>query len=179
VRGVEREIARVQRENQRLGGKRPDRVSAILVTLQERLDSARRLRLARDQWSVKVTAFRSYRRAIAGPLADFRLISTGLDDIKRLAGPAASELPALAKRATSAAQALSMVVPPTDLAPAHTLMRTAAQLAMQAVATRGTAVASGAMDQAWQASSAAAGALMLLTRAKQELDTALAPPGSR
>jgi hypothetical protein len=179
VRGVEREIARVQREDRRLGGKRPDRVSAILVSLQERLDAARRLRLARDQWSVKVTAFRNYRRAIAAPLADLRVMSTGLDDIKRLAGPAATELPALAKRATSAAQALALVVPPTDLASAHGLMKTAAQLAMQAVTTRGAAVTSGAMDQAWQASSAAAGALMLLARAKQELDTALAPPGSR
>ncbi len=179
VRGVEREIARVQREDRRLGGQRPDRVSAIVVTLQERLDAARRLRLARDQWSVKVTAFRSYRRAIAAPLADFRVMSAGLDDIKRLAGPSAAELPVLAKRATSAARALGLVVPPTDLASAHALMKTAAQLAMQAVTTRGAAVASGAMDQAWQASSAAAGALMLLARATQELDTALAPPGSR
>jgi hypothetical protein len=179
VRGVEREIARVQREDQRLGGKRPDSVSAILAALQERLDAARRLRLARDQWSVKVTAFRSYRRAIAVPLADFRLMSAGLDDIKRLAGPAAADLPALANRAASAAQALTRVVPPTDLASAHALMKTAAQLAMQAVTTRGAAVTSGAMDQAWQASSAAAGALMLLARARQELDTALAPPGSR
>jgi hypothetical protein len=179
VRGVEREIARVQREDQRLGGKRPDRVSAILVTLRERLDAARRLRLARDQWSVKVTAFRSYRRAIAAPLADLRLMSRGLDDIKRLAGPAAVELPALAKRATDAAKALARIVPPADLASAHALMKTAAQLATQAVSTRSAAVTSGAMDQAWQASSAAAGALMLLARAKQDLDAALAPPGSR
>ena len=179
VRGVEREIARVRREDQRLGAKRPDRVSAILITLQERLDSARRLRLARDQWSVKVTTFRSYQRAIAAPLADFRGMSQGLDDIKRLAGPAAAELPGLAKRAATAARALGLVVPPTDLATPHALFKTAAQLAMQAVATRGTAVTSGAMDQAWQASSAAAGALMLMARAKQELETALAPPGSR
>jgi hypothetical protein len=179
VRGVEREIARVQREDQRLGGKRPERVSAILVTLQERLDAARRLRLARDQWSVKVIAFRSYRRAIAAPLADLRLISRGLDDIKRLAGPSAAELPVLTKRATDAVKALALVVPPADLASAHALMKTAAQLATQAVSTRGAAVTRGAMDQAWQASSAAAGALMLLARAKQDLDTALAPPGSR
>ena len=179
VRGVEREIARVQREDQRLGGKRPDRVSAILATLHERLDAARRLRLARDQWSVKVVAFRSYRRAIAAPLADFRQISSGLDDIKRLAGPAATKLPELATRATNVANALARVVPPTDLASAHTLMKTAAQLAIQAVSTRGAAVTSGAMDKAWQASSAAAGALMLIARAKQDLETALAPPGSR
>jgi hypothetical protein len=179
VRGVEREIARVQREDQLLGGKRPDRVSAILATLQERLDAARRLRLARDQWSVKVTAFRNYRRAIAAPLADFRLMTGGLDDIKRLAGPAAGDLPTLAKQASSAAHALALVVPPTDLAMAHSLMKTAAQLAIQAVTARGAAVSSGAMDQAWQASSAAAGALMLLARARQELDTALVPPGLR
>src|SRR4029450_6319430 len=98
VRGVEREIARVQREDQRLGGKRPDRVSPILATLHERLDAARRLRLARDQWSVKVVAFKSYRRAITAPLADFRLMSEGLDDIKRLAGPAGARRAAPPKR---------------------------------------------------------------------------------
>jgi hypothetical protein len=179
VRGVEREIQHVQREDRRLGEKRPDRVSAILAILRERLDSARRLRLARDQWSVKVTAFRNYRRAIAAPLADLRGMAGGLDDIKRLAGPSASELPNLAKQATSATKALALVVPPTDLASAHMLIKTAAQLAMQAVTARGAAVTTGAMDQAWQASSAAAGALMLLARAKQDLDAALTPPGSR
>jgi hypothetical protein len=179
VRGVERAMERVRREDGRLGGKRPDRVSALLATLQDHLDSARRLRLARDQWSIKVTAFRSYQRAVSAPLGDLRLMSTGLDDIKRLAGPAATELPALAGRAASAARALALIVPPSDLAPAHALIRSAAQLAMQAVRTRGDAVTSGAMDQAWQASSAAAGALMLLSRAKQDLDAALAPPGSR
>jgi len=179
VHGVEREIQRVQREDRKLGGKRPERVSAILATLQEHLDAARRLRLARDQWSIKVTAFRNYRRAIAAPLADLRVMSGGLDDIKRLAGPSASELPNLAKHATKATNALALVVPPADLASAHGLMRSAAQLAMQAVSARNAAVTSGAMEQAWQASSAAAGALMLLARAKQDLDNALAPPGSR
>jgi hypothetical protein len=179
VRGVEQVMDRVRREDGRLGGKRPERVSALLAMLQDRLDAARRLRLARDQWSVKVTAFRSYRRAVSAPLGELRLMSAGLDDIKRLAGPSAAELPALAGRAATAAKALATIVPPSDLAPAHALIRSAAQLAMQAVRTRGTAVTSGAMDQAWQASSAAAGALMLLSRAKQDLDAALAPPGSR
>jgi len=57
------------------------------------------------------------------------------------------------------------------------LIESAARLAEQAVLTRKSAVASGAMDQAWQASSAAAGALMLLDRAKHDIESAMAPPG--
>ena len=67
-------------------------------------------------------------------------------------------------------------MPPSDLAAVHALMVSAAQLAAQAVAVRRDAVTSGAMDRAWQASSAAAGALMLLDRARKDLASALVPP---
>jgi hypothetical protein len=95
----------------------------------------------------------------------------------RLAGPDASDLPRLLTRVGEVLRALASIVPPTDLAPAHTLIQTAARLAEQAVATRRLAVSSGGMDQAWQASSAAAGALMLLSRAKHDIESAMAPPG--
>jgi hypothetical protein len=179
VRGVERVIAQVRAQDTRLGSKRPERVSALMGVLQEELDAARRLRLARDQWSIKVVAYRSYRRALARPLGELALMTSGLDDIKRLAGPAAADLPRLAKQATTAIGMLGSIVPPTDLASAHALVQSAAQLAAQAVRIRSAAVSGGTMNEAWQASSAAAGALMLLARAKQDLDAALVPPGLR
>jgi hypothetical protein len=126
---------------------------------------------------VKVGTFRSYRRSLAVPLGTLDVMSSSLDDIKRLAGPDAALLPALVKKAGEVLRALSSIVPPTDLASAHALIESAARLAEQAVLARQAAVSSGGMDQAWQASSAAAGALMLLSRAKQEIDSALAPPG--
>jgi hypothetical protein len=177
VRGIEKVIARVQSEDERLGHKRPERIAALLEAVHEELDSARRLRLARDQWSVKIGAYRSYRHAVAAPLASLDLMSESLDDIKRLAGPAATELPRLVQRVGEVLRALASIVPPSDLAPVHALIESAARMAEQAVTTRQAAVASGAMEQAWQASSAAAGALMLLTRAKHDIESAMAPPG--
>jgi hypothetical protein len=104
-------------------------------------------------------------------------MASSLDDIKRLAGPEATQLPRLLERVAQVLRALASIVPPSDLAPVHTLIESAARLAEQAVLTRRSAVTSGAMDQAWQASSAAAGALMLLDRAKHDIESAMAPPG--
>jgi hypothetical protein len=176
VRGVERTLASVPARDGQLGRKRPDRVAAILATVQADLDAARRLRLARDQWALKSVAYRSYQRAVEAPLADLMLMARGLDDIKRLAGPATPVLSRLTKRAASAIRGFGLVVPPADLAPIHALMVSAAQLASQAVSVRQDAVATGVMERAWQASSAAAGALMLLDRARADLERALTPP---
>jgi hypothetical protein len=177
VRGVERVITRVGKDDQRLGHRRPERMSALLTVIREQLDSARRLRLARDQWSVKVGTYRNYQRAIAGSLSDLDQVQGSLDDIKRLAGPPAAELPKLQTKLAATLRTLDAVVPPTDLASAHALVESAARLAAQAVGTREAAVRTGAMDRAWQASSAAAGAMMLLTRARHEIEVAIAPPG--
>jgi hypothetical protein len=176
VRSVERLIARVRHDDARLGQKRPARVAALLAALQDRLDAARRLQLARDQWSLKIVAFRNYRRAMTDPLRDLQQMSVGLDDIKRLAGPPAMTLPGMSSRTATVVQRLSTIVPPPDLAAVHALVQSAAQMAAQAIGTRMSAVSSGVMSQAWQASSAAAGALMLMARAKHDLDAALAPP---
>jgi hypothetical protein len=178
VRGVERALSGIAARDRALGGKRPERVSAILAAVQADLDAARRLRLARDQWAVKAVAYRSYRRSVAPSMSQLTLMARGLDDIKRLAGPTPSVLRRLAGRAATAVRGLGLVVPPTDLAAVHALLVSAAQLAGQAVTSRQEAVRSGQMDRAWAASSAAAGALMLLRRAEQELARALAPPGS-
>jgi len=176
VRGVERALASVPGRDRQLGRKRPDRVAAILATVQVDLDAARRLRLARDQWALKSVAYRSYKRAVEAPLADLMLMARGLDDIKRLAGPTTPVLSRLMARAAAAIRGFGLVVPPADLAPIHALMVSAAQLASQAVSVRQDAVATGAMERAWQASSAAAGALMLLDRARADLERALTPP---
>ena len=176
VRGVERALCGIAARVRALGGKRPDRVSAILAMVQADLDAARRLRLARDQWAVKAVAYRSYRRSVAPSVGELTLMARGLDDIKRLAGPTAPVLRRLAGNAAAALRGLGVVVPPADLAAIHALFLSAAQLAGQAVTTRQEAVHSGQMDRAWAASSAAAGALMLLARAEQELTRALVPP---
>ncbi len=176
VRGVERVLDDVRERDAALGRRRPRQAAAIIAAIQEELDAARRLRLARDQWALRRTVVVAYQRRVRGPMEELQLMSGGLDDIKRLAGPAAPVLDRLARRAAEAMRALHAVVPPPDVASIHALLVSAAQLAGQAVDGRRDAVARGAMDRAWQASSAAAGALMLIARAREELAQALAPP---
>jgi hypothetical protein len=176
VRGVERVIARVARLDEQFGQQRPADVRSLTATLHAHLDSARRLRLARDRWRLRLAGYRSYSRFVKSPLAQLDLIQPGLQDIKNLAGPEAVSLGRLTARATQAARELRGVIPPPDLAPIHALLQSACQMASAAVETRVKAVASGDMATAWNASSAAAGSLMLLARARDELERYLVPP---
>jgi hypothetical protein len=176
VRGVERVIARVARLDEQFGQQRPADVRSLTATLHAHLDSARRLRLARDRWRLRLAGYRSYSRFVKSPLAQLDLMRPGLQDIKTLAGPEAVSLGRLTARATQAARELRGVIPPPDLAPIHALLQSACQMASAAVETRFKAVASGDMATAWNASSAAAGSLLLLARARGELERYLVPP---
>jgi hypothetical protein len=176
VRGVERVLARVDRLDEQLGRQRPADVRALVASLQAQLDSARRLRLARDRWRLRRAGYRSYSRFVKSPLAHLDLMRPGLQDIKTLAGPEAATLGRLTERATQVTRELRGVIPPPDLAPVHALLQSACQMAAAAVETRLKAVASGDMATAWNASAAAAGSLMLLARARDDLDRYLAPP---
>ena len=149
-------IARVTRIEQQFGTARPADVRSLTATLHAHLDSARRLRLARDRWRLRLAGYRSYSRFVKSPLAQLDLMRPGLQDIKTLAGPEAVSLGRLTARATQAARQLRGVIPPPDLAPIHALLQSACQMASAAVDTRFKAVASGDMATAWNASSAAA-----------------------
>jgi hypothetical protein len=71
------------------------------------------------------------------------------------------------------------VVPPHELAGAHALFLSAVQLADNAAQIRREAALAGDMTRAWDASSAAAGALMLGAKARADILTALRLPQLR
>jgi hypothetical protein len=176
VRGVER-LLRAARAD--LDAYRPDRageVQALLDALESRLDAARRLRLARDRWALKAPALRAYRAAVARPLGELARARALLDDIRTLAGPGTAGLAALDRRLRRAGQALAAIAAPADVEAAHAVLQSAWQLASHAARLRRDAVASGDMRRAWDASAAAAGALMLLDRARADVDRLLEPP---
>ena len=75
---------------------------------------------------------------------------------------------------------LSAAVPPPDeLAAAHALLVSAVQLAGNAASIRRQAILAGDMARAWDASSAAAGALMLGARARADIQTLVRQPQLR
>jgi hypothetical protein len=179
VTGVQALLQSVMKADDRLGRRRPQETSALLQALDLKLDEARRTRLAHDAWIVRLDSFKAYRSAIASALAEMRASTALLENIRQLAGPEPRLLPRLEQRFVMARQQLAAITPPVELQPVHALYASAFQMAQRAVSSRRTAVSSGDMSLAWQASSAAAGALLLFQNAGEELDRLTTPPTNR
>jgi len=179
VRAIEQLTATVGRRDASLGHRRPERVRSLMTALAEDLAAARRLRLAQDRWTLRVSAYRSYTRLVRTPLSSLEVMRTGLEDIKRLAGPDTATLARLGDLGDRAGRRLQAVVPPSDLASVHSLLQSACEMGRSAARIRLDAVKTGDMTVAWNASAAAAGSLMLLAQARDELARYLAPPSAR
>jgi hypothetical protein len=175
VRGIEALSRSVLEADDRLGRRRPQEVAALLGFLDSRLDEARRLRLARDAWAMRSALFNQYRQAIAPHLADLRRARVWLDDVRRLAGPAPGSLGRYEQQMVMARRAFEAITAPVELEGARGMFVAAFHMAQRAAATRRNAVSSNNIRLAWDASSAAAGALMLLEQADQELGRLLTP----
>jgi len=176
VRGLERLMTTVAQRDTALGGKRPEAVAALIAAVQEKLDAVRRLRLARDRWALRAPVYAEYRAAIRTPMDLFAALKPALEDIRSLSGSTPASL-SNTERLTRRIQTLaSAIVPPDELAAAHALLISAAQLAANATDIRRQAALAGDMARAWDASSAAAGALMLGAKARADIQTILRPP---
>lgn len=176
VAGLERLVAQAMTRDAALGGRRPDAMRALVATLREKLDAARRLRLARDAWAVHLPAYRAYRDRIAGTLARAGRARAALEAIRRLDGPAPARLPRVEGDLGEAARALTRVSPPDALRSVHAMLVSALHLGRQACRLRREAVATAQMSVAWNASASAAGAIVLFDRARHALDRLLEPP---
>jgi hypothetical protein len=179
VRGLTRLVADVESTDRSLGGKRPDAVYSLLAALEDRLDAARRLRLARDRWALRLPEYRKYHAAVRQPLDLFERFEESLEDIKLLAGSSAASLASLQEAVSEIVRRAETVVPPDEFRAAHALLVSAAQLAGNAARIRREATMAGDIARAWDASSAAAGALMLVARARTDMQTLLEPPQLR
>jgi hypothetical protein len=155
--------------DRRLGEARPRELASLLASLDARLDAARRLQLARDQWAARLEVLQEYERAMAAPAAMLRASRGRLEAIRQLESTPRQMLMWLAGQTANASRLLSGITPPPGGEKAHGLLTSAAQLAARAVSSRQLAVSTNEMQPAWEASSAAAGALMLLDRASEEL----------
>lgn len=176
VKGIEKLLRDVLRADDRLGRRRPKAMSAVLATLDARLADARRLRLERDAFAMLTKSLDAYRRNVRSAMENFEDCSAGLEEIRALAGPSARTLGRMSDRTSKSFLQLKRMRPPAELHTAHTLLTSAFQMATQAVTTRQKAVQVTSMELAWQASSAAAGALMMFERAHEELARLAVPP---
>ena len=178
VSGIEKLVKAVLKADDRLGRRRPQMTASLLATLDGRLDSARRLRLARDAWAIRRDGLVSYQRKIRPAIDRLRRSSSGLEQIRQLSGPSPDALNPLAARLTDGWRELKTVRPPAEAEAVHSLLVSALQLAIRAASSRRQAIAGTDMNTAWEASAAAAGALLMFERAQEDLRKLTTPPGS-
>jgi hypothetical protein len=176
VRGVQRLMAEMKNSDAALGGARPDSVSSMMAAVQEKLDAAQRLRLARDRWAIRLPALRAYRDAISASIDKLRRLRPELEDIKGLAGSGPQALGTILQAAADILKMGAAIQAPDEFRELHGLLMSASQLAGAAARSRREAALTGDMARAWDASSAAAGALMLSDRVRTEMQSAFRLP---
>jgi hypothetical protein len=179
VRSLTQLVDRVHANDRELGRLRPDAVTALVAGVEARLDAARRLQLARDRWALRQPDFRKYRLAIDGPLGLFATLTPSLEEIKLLAGSSPTALDTLQSAVAEILRRAGAIAPPDEFRAAHALLVSAVQMAGNAARIRYEATLAGDIARAWDASSAAAGALMLGARAREDMQTLLRPPQLR
>jgi hypothetical protein len=179
VRGIERVVRAIQQRDAALGGKRPDAVASLIAAVEEKLDAARQLQLARDHYALREPELTRYRVEIRTPMDLFAQLKPSLEAVKGLSGSAPATLNALQRNVARILKLASAIAPPEELASAHALLISAVQLAGNAAQIRREATLTRNMPRAWDASSAAAGALMLGARARADILSLLKPPQLR
>ena len=176
VRGVERLVAQIKAQDDVLGQARPDAVNALLAAVEQQLDAARRFRLARDRWVMRLPELQRYEVAIRSVTDRLAGLKPSLEDIKALAGSSSVGLHTVETAAQQVLRSLSIIAVPDEYRDIHALLISAAQLANNAAGIRREAVLASNIARAWDASSAAAGSMMLTARAQSEIVGVLRPP---
>src|SRR3954468_5501412 len=179
VRGLERVVRVIRQRDAALGAKRPDALHSLIAAVEAKLDAARQLRLARDRYALREPALMEYRVAIRTPIDLFAQLKAPLEAVKALSGSAPATLTSVQRTVAQILKLALAIAPPEELAPAHALLISAVQLAGNAVEIRREAAMASNMARAWDASSAAAGALRLGARARSDIQSLLRPPQLR
>lgn len=176
VRGLMRVRADVQKRDERLAQARPDEMQAMLGTVDARLEAARRHRLQLERWEERRPVLERYAGVVGRHVAASDALLRALEDVKALSGPGPALLTQAEGRLAGARADTGMLAVPDEARGLHQTWMSAQQLALRALQTRRAAVRSGDMPQAWEASAAAAGALLLLQQLRSELAGLVQPP---
>jgi hypothetical protein len=173
---IERIVTKVREEDARLGQKRPHTVEALNASLQGKLADSRRLRLLRDQWTLRRDSYRQYQSSVGSSLLLLVKSTASLRAIRTLDGPNPEQLVLLKSQLSGGADRLERMRTPEYLRDVHERLVGAWRFAENAVRARFDAVSRADSNAAWEASSSAAGALMMLARVQQDLTNLLSPP---
>jgi hypothetical protein len=176
IAGVEKAMNLLEREDRNLGRRRPELIESLRASIEASLGDARRLRLLRDQWVLRQALYRDYQRTVGSQILSLVKAQPQLEAIRRLDGPPLGMLQSLQSRLSGGAERLERMEVSEDLRSTHSMLVGAWRFAEKAANGRADAVSSGNVARAWEASSAAAGALMFLSQAQRGIQDLLELP---
>jgi hypothetical protein len=179
VTGVERVLADVRRKDERLGLRRQPEIRTLVTALESHLDTARQRRLDLDRWTYRDETYRAYRRGIESSLKHLNAVTRTAEAVRLMSGPHLRDLAAAERHLGEVRVIVAFLSPPDELNASHDGLVSAVQLMQAAMGARRTAIQTADLEAARNASAAAAGALLLVARARDEINAFFAPPKFR
>jgi hypothetical protein len=158
------------------GQRRPQIVSALLEELRMRLDAADARRLALEHYAYVRGTLLAYERQVRPAFSGLDGLSSVLRYVRDQHAMAFERIVNAEARLDGLQEEVAAITPPKDVAGVHATLVSALAMAHEACARRRQAVVANDLQMARNASSAAAGALLLVARARADLVTALYPP---
>ena len=172
---VEARKQAIERDRE-LGSLRPHELSALMATLDAKLEAARTYRLALDHYAYARRGRLDYEKRVRPAMSGFDGLRPMLEAIRDMRGTPFERLTIAYERLKMFAADLSRVTPPNDLADVHATLSSSVHMAVEAFERRRRAVIVASMADARDASSAAAGAVLLADQARDSLVRRLFPP---
>jgi len=176
VSGVDSILAKVRQKDEQLGRQRPMSFRTLVTVLEAQLESARQRRLDLDRWRYRDQTYRAYRKGIDNSLTHLADVTRAIEAIRAMSGPKLRDLKSAERDLLEARAAVMLAKPPDELQASHDALVSGVQLMQAAVSARRTAMTSASLEAARNASAAAAGAILLVERARGEINAFFAPP---
>ena len=176
VAGVTAVRATVLARDRALGERRPQHIAALLTTLENKVEGARIRRLELEHYAYVRRDLFAYEQRVRSALSTLDGLKSVIEFIRDMKSMAFERLEQANKRLQWLATDLATVKPPPDLAQAHGTLVSAVHMAVQAASRRRMAVVATDMNLAREASSAAAGAELLIAQTRELLVKRLYPP---
>ncbi len=159
-----------------LGSLRPNEIAALIAELDAKLEAARSYRLALDHYAYARRGRLDYEKRVRWAMSGFDGVRPMLEAIKEMRGTPFERLNVAYERLRAFAADLARVTPPEDLADVHATLSSSVHMAVEACERRRRAVVVQSLADMRDASSAAAGAVLLADQARDSLVRRLFPP---
>jgi hypothetical protein len=176
VPAIDRLRAELVERDRQLGSRRPQQVADLVKELQAKLAATQAHRLALDHYAFARSSLLAYERRVRPALSGLDGLRPVLQYVRDMRSMAFERIENAVARLEQLERDAETVVAPPDLGAVHATLVSALRMAREAIARRRLAVVTNNVPVDREASAAAAGALLLADRAREDLVAGLYPP---